>query len=134
MIIIDLLMVFLFAIILTSVVTWGFGWRHPAGSETVGASVLFLFVILMLAMWAGGAWLPPWGPVWNGTSWLNLLMIGLLVSLLILAVTAPKRRPRSPQEAAEQAEESAVVGTVFGIFFWILFMGLLVAALVQYFV
>ena len=134
MILVVLVFVFLFALILSSILAWGFGWRHPARSDAVGTSVLFLFLILMFAMWAGGAWLPPWGPLWYGIPWLNLLFVGLLVSLLVLAIATPVRRPRTSREAVEQAEEAAVVGTAFGLFFWVLMVGLLIAVVVRYLV
>lgn len=124
----DFLFVLALALILSGVLAWGFGWRHPARSDAVGPSALFLFLILLFAMWAGGAWLPPWGPVWYGTAWLMFLLVGLVISLLILAIATPIRSPRPPRKT--DAEE--VVGTVFGIFFWILMIGLFVAVLVRY--
>ena len=132
---IDLLFIIVFAGILSSILTWGVGWRHPARSDAVVTSVLFLFVLLLFAMWAGGAWLPPRGPVFRGTPWLSLLLIGLFVSLIVLAVATPVRRPpRTPVEAAEEAREEAVTAAAFGIFFWILILGLLIAAIVSYLV
>jgi hypothetical protein len=129
---IDLLFVFLFALILSSILIWGFGWRHPAETEAVGASFLFLFLILLVVMWAAGAWLVPWGPVVYDTPWLGLLLIGLFISVLILAVAAPtwKGKRAEPMAGAEEA----VAATIFGIFFWILIVGLLIAAIVSYFV
>jgi len=129
---IELLTIVLFAVALASILGWGFGWRHPAGGDGVAASIVFLFVILMMAMWAFGAWLPPWGPVWYGAPWLTFLLIGLFVSLLILAVATPTRRPRTPTEAAAEAREEAVAATAFGAFFWILLLGLLIAVLVSF--
>ena len=133
MILIDIAVVFIFALVLSAILGWGFGWRHPAHGDARGASVMFLFLILAFTMWAGGAWLPPWGPLWYGTAWLNLLLVGLLVSILMLAVVTPVRRPRTRSEAAEEAEETAVVGTAFGIFFWLLMIMLLIAGIVRYF-
>lgn len=129
---INLLFVFLFALLLGSILSWGFGWRHPARSDAVGASFLFLFLILLLAMWAGGVWFVPWGPVFYGTPWLELLLIGLFVSLLILAVTASARRPRAPSALEAQAQEESTEATMFGSFFWLLLIGLLVVIVVGY--
>jgi hypothetical protein len=129
---IDLLLVFVFALILSGVLIWGFGWRHPAQDEAVGASFLFLFLILLVVMWAVGGWLEPWGPVVYDTPWLGLLLIGLIISLLILAVATPTWRRKRPEPMAEA--EEAVAATIFGAFFWILIVGLLIAAIVSYLV
>lgn len=77
------LLILVLALILSGILTWGLGWRHSAQTEAVGASPLFLFLILVVAMWAGGAWLLPWGPVWHGTPWLYLMVIGLLVATVV---------------------------------------------------
>lgn len=130
---IDLLLVLFLAMVISSLMTWGLGWRHPSQENAVGASLLFLFIVLLVAMWAGAAWFPRWGPVWYGTTWLTPVLIGLFVALLILAVSAPPRRPRSAREARAQAEQATAIGTAFGLFFWILLAGLLMAALIRYF-
>jgi NADH:ubiquinone oxidoreductase subunit 6 (subunit J) len=128
---IDLLLVVIFALFLSNVLIWGIGWRHPAERDTVGVSLLFLFVILALAMWAGGVWLPG-RPVLYGTSWLGLLLIGVLVSLLIMSLAAPVRRARAPDKTATDAQEEIVAATAFGIFFWTLIAALLIVALIGY--
>jgi len=130
MIIMDFLLIFLFAAIMASVLNWGLGWRHPAYTGTGSGSAMFLFMILLLAMWAAGSWLEPWGPVWRGSPWLNFLAVGLLVSLLVLAIAAPTRKPRTPREAEKEVEDAAAVGAVFGLFFWLLLIGLGITGLV----
>jgi len=131
---IDLIWVFLFALVLSSILSWGFHWRHPAGGDAVGASFLFLFLILMLAMWAGAGWFRPGPPAEYHTPWLGLLLIGFFISLIILAAAAPVRKPRTPAEAREAAREEAAAATAFGLFFWILIVGLLIAVVVGYFI
>lgn len=131
---IDILFIFLFALILSSILGWGLGWRHPAAGDAVAVSITFLFVILMLSTWAAMAWLPPWGPLLYGTPWLSILLVGLLVSLLILAVATPVRRPRTPTQEAAQAREEVLTATAFGVFFWIFIVGFLGAIAVKYFV
>ncbi len=130
---IDFLFIVIFAFILSSILTWGFGWRHPARRDASGAAVLFAFLVLFLAMWAGGAWLAPVGPVFYGSSWLGFMMIGIFVVLLILAVAAPERRPPTSVEAEREAEETAAVAVVFGVFFWILIMALMITGLIALF-
>jgi hypothetical protein len=129
---IEMLFVVVFALLLSALLSWGLGWRHPGAEAAAGTSLLFLFLVLVFAMWAGASWLPPWGPVLYGASWLNVLMVGLLVCLIVLAVAAPVHRPpRSPREAAAEAEQQAEVSTVFGLFFWLLLAGLVVAGLAR---
>lgn len=129
---IDLIFVMVFALILSSILGWGFGWRHPAHGDAIGASFLFLFLVLFFAMWAIGGWLPPWGPVVYETPWLGLLLVGIFVSLILLAAVTPARRRPSPAEAVEEAREEVVAATAFGIFFWILMIGLLIAVAARY--
>lgn len=43
---VDLIFVLIFALLLSSILSWGFGWRHPARRDTVGTSFVFLFLIL----------------------------------------------------------------------------------------
>lgn len=129
---VDFMFVIIFAVILSVLLTLGLGWRHPGRGDAVGTSILFLFLILLFAMWAGGVWLPDWGPAAYGTPWLGLLLIGIFIALLILAVAAPVKRRRATSEAQAVAEEEAVAATAFGAFFWILILGLLVAVIVSY--
>jgi len=126
---IDLILVFFFALILSALLGWGLGWRHPARTDAFGASFLFLFLVLLLVMWAGGAWLHPWGPVLYGSSWLAFLLIGLLAVLFILAVASPPARRRIPRK---EAEEAVAESAAFGLFFWLLILGLLVALIAAY--
>lgn len=129
----DLIIGIIFALVLSSLLVWGLGWRHPVRNDAVGASLLFLFLVLLFAMVAGRAWLRPWGPSFYGSPWLSVLFIGLFVSLIILAVATPVRTPRTPVEAAAEAREEAVLATAFGLFFWVLILGLLIAAVVSFF-
>jgi hypothetical protein len=131
---IDLIFVVVFALILSSILSWGLGWRHPANGNAVGISFLFLFMILLFSMWAGGGWLRPWGPMVYNTPWLGLLLIGFFISLLILAIATPNRRPRTLSESKAEAQEEAAVVSAFGAFFWILIFGLLISAFIGYFV
>lgn len=88
---------------------------------------MFFFLLLFLFTWAGGVWLVPAGPVaWGQFPWLSVLILGLIVALLLAAVTEPHRpRQLTPGEAAAEAEEVAVTFTAF---FWIL-LGALVATI-----
>lgn len=121
----DLLFILLFALLLSSILAWGFGWRHPAAGDAVGTSAIFLFFILLFMMWSIGSWMQPFGAVAYGTRWLGLLLVGIFVSLLMLAVAAPVRRARTPRQ-------SAAATSAFGAFFWILVLALLIAGALSY--
>ncbi len=127
-----LIFILVFALILSMILSWGLGWRHPARSDPAGVSFLFLFLILLFTMWAGSVWIRPWGPMIYNTPWLEILLIGLFVSLLILAVAAPIRRGRTPSEPEAETTEEAVAATAFGLFFWILILGLLIGMIISY--
>jgi hypothetical protein len=128
----DIILVIVFAMILASLLVWGLGWRHPAQREAVGGSILFLLLVLVLTMWAGGIWLNPWYA--DGESaWLAILGVGVLVSLVMLAVAVPARRkPRSPSRAREGESEAAAMAAAFGMFFWVLIIGMMIAIFTGY--
>ncbi|MFO7964030.1 MAG: hypothetical protein R6U50_08940 [Desulfobacterales bacterium] len=133
---IDLVLIIFLAFILSGIVSWGLGWRHPAKTEAIGASFLFLFLILVLSLWAAGLWITPRGPVIYDTPWLELLIIGVFIALIILAVSYPTRRARRLTESdleVQEAREEDVVASAFSVFFWILIVGLLIVALLALF-
>ncbi len=129
---IDILVIVLLALLLSSVLTWGFRWRHPARIDAVGLSLLFLFLILLFSMWAGRVWFYPWGPVIYGTPWLAVLFIGLIVSLLILSLTTPHKPRLKPTEVEKISGEEMIAGAVFSFFFWVLMLGLFIAIIIRY--
>lgn len=119
MIVADILLALLFALILSAVLGWGLRWRHPARKGGAIASALFLFVVLFVTMWLAALIIPEWGPLYNGTSWLGILLAGLFIALIILAVATPDWR-RRPVTAARAGEEITQTAAVFGCFFWAL--------------
>jgi len=125
----DILLVILFALIISAILGWGLGWRHPARSSTTAASILFLFVVLLITMWAAAIWMPEWGPAYYGSSWLGILLVGLFVSLVILAVVSPDWRRFRGRKADLEVEEAAEATAVFGCFFWILMTAFIVIVL-----
>jgi hypothetical protein len=129
----DLLFVLVFTLLLFSLVGYGFRWRHPRAVDT-GGGLLFLFFLFFLAMWAGGLWLVPVGPVLWGSSWLSFLIVGIVLALLVMALAAPSAPPpRTPAEAAEEeAAEVASTAVVFNAFFWVFALILLVAIAARY--
>jgi hypothetical protein len=93
--------------------------------------MVFLFFLIFLVAWAGGVWLPPFGPVLLGGHWLPILFTAFLVVLLLLALIPP-RPPRSRREAIQQAEQQMGSESALGVFFWILVIGLSIAIIVHY--
>jgi Ca2+/Na+ antiporter len=101
----------------------GFGW-------------FLLFVVL--ATWAGGVWLRPFGPSWGDIRWLQFLIAGLLV-LLLFALFAPFKAPRGRHETIEQLQEIArqkevqkVTYVTLGIVFWVVLVILIAAIAIRY--
>jgi len=117
---ITLLFVILFAIV--------FRYRGPWNS------MLWFFLIVLLATWAGGVWLTPVGPSIRGFYWMPFLMVGLIVVLLLVAATFPTRE-RPTIELIDEKERRAkrrAAGTALGIAFWVLLILLLAAIFLRY--
>lgn len=120
---------FLFGLILTAVL----GRRGPGRGE----GFLFFFLILFLFVWAGGIWLPPFGPLLWGVSWLNFLFLALFIMLLLAAVIPSSRRPpRNKRELVEKIREEKMVeeavGITIGYFFWIMVIFLIISIITRY--
>jgi Ca2+/Na+ antiporter len=101
----------------------GFGW-------------FLLFVLL--ATWAGGVWLRPFGPIWGDIRWLQFLIAGLIV-LLLFALFAPFKAPRGRrdtihqlQEIARQKEVQKVTYVTLGIVFWVILVILIAVIAIRY--
>ena len=82
--------------------------------ERVLSGLIFFFLILLLPIWAGGAWLGPMGPTIFGMSALPFLVVGLGVTLLLVAVTPSLRNHDQDSQAVEVSPFNA-----FGPFFFI---------------
>jgi len=107
----------------SSVRRTGFGW---------------LFLVVLLATWAGGVWLRPFGPAFGDIRWLQFLIVGLLVVLLI-ALFAPFKPPRGRhdtlnqlQAIARQKELQKVTYVTLGIVFWVILVILIAAIAIRY--
>ena len=118
--VIALLFVILFAIV--------FRYRGPWNS------MLWFFLIVLLATWAGGVWLTPVGPAVRGFHWMPFLMTGLIVSLLLAAATVPTKEKPTIEliDEKERRAKRRAAGTALGIAFWVLSILLLVAIFLRY--
>jgi hypothetical protein len=129
---------FIFAVVVALVFSFLlvtlFGWQRP-DRPGVKSAFVFLFIIMLFAVWAGGGWMRPFGPSLWGIAWLPFVLIGLLVALAILTFTPP-RRPRTRREALEQAqaeaEAQAGAESLMTAFFWMLLLLLAVAVVFRH--
>ncbi len=100
--------------------------------------LIWLFLILFLATWAGGIWIRPFGPTLWGVHWLTFVLAGLFIFLFFI-ITAPRKAPRGRRDTLDMLErierekemEKAAYITL-GIFFWILLFVLLIAIILHY--
>ena len=128
MFITPLLVAFLLAIILTLLLAVGLR------GQPWGAGIVFFFLILFLATWAGGLWLTPVGPVMLGVPWMSFLLVALIVGLILVSLTPDSRRRREKPLASESVPAQAETAIAVDVFFWILIGGLLIAIAARYFV
>jgi hypothetical protein len=106
-----------------------------AGRRT---GLIWLFLIILLATWAGGVWLKPFGPTLWGIHWLPFILVGLVV-FLFLIIVLPRKAPRGRQETLDMLERieqekelEEVAYITLSIFFWILLSVLLIAIILRY--
>lgn len=70
------------ALLLTALFMVGLRLKSPWG-------LLWFFVVILLASWAGGAWFTLRGPAFLGTGWLPFLIVGLTAVILTIARIMP---------------------------------------------
>lgn len=122
----EFLIVLLFTLVLTAIFAVGIRRR------TTWDILLPFFMILFLATWATGIWIPPIGPMIRGVFLMPFLFIGVLYALLLTAFIPPLRPPRTPHEKARQVEKEHETFAVFNAFFWLLIIGLIIAIIGRY--
>jgi branched-subunit amino acid transport protein len=122
----DFLFVLPIALLLTIIFSSVFG--HRRGFSGLG----LFFILLMLATWAGGLWVEPFGPEFWGVKWLSFLVIGTFFALFLLAILPPTRKPETKEEAREQVEAEKETIIVLNVFFWIIVIGFLAAIIIAY--
>ena len=99
---------------------------------------VWFFLFVLMATWAGGVWIRPFGPAWGDVRWLQFLVIGLLV-VLMFALFAPLRPPRGRHETLDQLDEIAqqkelakVTYITLGIVFWVILIIFILAIISRY--
>ena len=127
---IDLMFALVLAMSFSLFLPGTFGWRRP-GQEVLWDNMVFLFCLIFLISWAGGVWLPQFGPVWRGGYWLPFLLTALVVVMLLFAV-APPQPPRNRRQAIERATQEIAAERSLGGFFWVLVIGSGIAIMIHY--
>jgi len=120
----------LIAILLTAVFAAGFR------RQNWGAALVFFFLILFLATWAGGMWVVPFGPIAWGVPWVTYLFVGIVIALLLTALIPPVERPTYPGREPgisepSQRDNTAVIG--LDIFMIVLMLALIIAIVAAYY-
>jgi len=108
--------------------------EEEAASEGIGIglTMLFFFFLLFPLILAGNLWIGPYGPVFMEVSWLQILIIGLLLALLIAALSPREPRPGTADATDPEDAVSTGVAALFGIMFYILLfaaIGVIIAAM-----
>jgi Ca2+/Na+ antiporter len=134
MIVLEILVALLVTLVLSAVfalATWKGGKRK---------GLIWLFLILFFATWAGGLWMRPFGPTLWGINWLSFLLVGVVVAL-ILAASQARPKPQGREETMEilenmrqRREAEQVAWVTLTIFFWVLMLALLSAIIFRYLV
>jgi hypothetical protein len=99
-------------------------WVLSRAFETSRSRARSLFVLLFLGIWAGGAWVAPYGPSLRPVYWFPFLLIAVLLALLVAELTEGRRGG-----AAQQLEEAE---TGLGVFFWLLLASLAAIVVAAY--
>jgi hypothetical protein len=117
------------AIMFTLVGLGLFGWRRPGAGvdEAVVGSAVFFFLLLFLAIWAVSVWLTPYGPMMYDVRWVSMLILGVIVFLFIVALTASSSPAIPPAERPIDRTEAEMAAGV-GLAFWFLMVVLLAVA------
>jgi hypothetical protein len=93
--------------------------RGKRASGSIAALAIF-FLILFLAGIAGNYWIVPFGPQLWGVSWLPILFIVIIVTLLLESPSPNRRRTMNPDIETSPFEAVSLL-------MWILFLFLIIA-------
>ena len=95
------------ALIVALILSGLFAMATRRGGRRTG--LIWIFLLIFFATWAGGVWLRPFGPTLWGVHWLSFLIIGIIVSL-VLAVLTPQRGPRGRRIRGPVQRDARSVG------------------------
>jgi len=104
-------------------------------SRTRRSGFVWFFLFVLLATWAGGVWIRPFGPALANLRWLQFLVVGLL-AVLLTALFSPLKPPQSRLDTLDQLDDVAeqkrlekMTYLTLGTVFWIV-LGLLIWAVI----
>jgi hypothetical protein len=127
---------FLVALVATLFICTLFALLTRNKTRRTGFGWFLLFVLL--ATWAGGIWLQPFGPSWGNIRWLQFLASSLVV-VLLFTLFAPLKPPQGRHETLDQLQEIAhqkklerTTYITLGILFWVVLVLLLAAIIIRY--
>jgi hypothetical protein len=107
-------------------------------SRTRRTGFVWFFLFVLMATWAGGVWIRPFGPVLADIRWLQFLVVGLLAVLLV-ALFAPLKPPQGRHDTLDQLEEMVqqkelekMTYIALGMVFWVVLLILLWAIILHY--
>ncbi|TVM14694.1 hypothetical protein DPQ33_16940 [Oceanidesulfovibrio indonesiensis] len=132
MFIIHFLIALVMALLVALLVTRGLRRRGP------WPAIWPLIVLLLLASWAGGMWITPFGPSVWGVSLLPFAVFTILLALFLAVLPfGPNRRPEDENTQVEfvtnkDRYERERKDFVLGWVFWSLAVLLLLAIIIRY--
>jgi hypothetical protein len=127
---------FLIALTIATVLSVTFALATRSRGNRAGFT--WFFLIILMATWAGGIWLQPFGPAFGEIRWMPLLAIGLLFAIFI-TLFGTRKPPHGRHETLDKLEEIAqerklekVAYVTLSAFFWVVLLTLLVAIFIRY--
>jgi hypothetical protein len=75
-------------------------------SRASRTGLLWFFLFVLMATWAGGVWIRPFGPALADIRWMQFLVVGLL-AFLIFTLFVPLKPPKGRDETLDQLDELA---------------------------
>ncbi len=112
----DLLFAFIIALIFASLLVTIFG------KSRFGLSLFIIFLILFAGVWAGGIWFTPIGPKLFEVYWLPFVVVAIVLSLLIAALSPGKIDRYPPVKMITKEEEIKNIKEKKTISFFALFL------------
>jgi small-conductance mechanosensitive channel len=96
------------------------------------SNVWIFFIATFLGAWAGGVWIPPFGPTIFNIHWLPFLLAGVVTGLLLLVASIRTLSPRDHTKEEVEFSRKKLSGLFIWTLFVILSVGLIVAIVVGY--
>lgn len=103
MLLAEFLTALIMAVVISGLFGIIFGLKHTRGQKGL-SSILLLFVIVLLAAWAGGLWITPFGPAIQDVHWLPYLITGLIFGFLFVAAWRPRKANSKVEKIIEEKD------------------------------